>query len=140
MLAALMRHHVRSYLLFSLICLASFSTAGCIGGVGTSCFEDNECNGDLTCCKIGSEFSQGQCETVDVCNQRMGEGGMGGDGGASGAGGSTGGTGGGGVGGSGGTGGVGGAGGSGGAGGAGGMSGGAGGSGGQTGTGGQPAP
>lgn len=147
MLAAPMRHDVSSCLLFALFCLASLLPVGCVGGVGTSCFQDGECNGALTCCKIGSVFSQGQCETQEVCAQRQGGGGTGGDGGTSGTGGSTGG-----AGGDGGSGGAGGAAGAAGSGGAGGMSGAGGmggggmggggmsGAGGQGGMGGQPAP
>ena len=133
MLAALMRHIASSRLGFAWICLllfAGFSAAGCVGGVGTTCFQSNECDGELICCHIGSQFNQGSCETRTVCDElRQGSGGTDGNGGAGGEGG---------VGGSGGTGGVGGEGGVGGAGGSGGA-GGQGGSGGGAGSGGAPA-
>lgn len=121
MLAALMRHIVSSRLGFALICLIPFaasSVAGCVGGPGTTCFQDDECNGSLICCHIGSPFNQGSCETTEVCNDmRPGTGGTGGTG-ATGGMGATGGTGGaGGVGGNGGSSGNGGASGQGGAGG-----------------------
>lgn len=141
MLAALMRHIVASRLGFAWICLVLFagsslagsSLAGCVGGVGTTCFQPDECDGELICCHIGSQFMQGSCETQLVCEElRQGSGGTGGDGGAGGEGG---------VGGAGGTGGaggevgIGGAGGTGGGGGAGGQ----GGTGGSAGSGGAPA-
>ena len=120
---ALMHHIVSSRLGFVLICLLSFgavSFGGCVGGVGTTCFQDDECDGSLICCHIGSSFNQGSCQTQQDCNDMQGTGGTGGTG-------ATGGTGG--------AGGEGGMSGAGGAGGQGGMSG-AGGSGGQAGMGG----
>ncbi len=104
--------------------------AACVGDVGTTCFHDDECNGELICCHLGSPFTQGTCETVPVCDERRGgaggeggAGGMGGEGGIGGAGGMGGAGGAGGMGGAGGAGGIGGEGGTGGAGGAGGMGG-----------------
>ena len=132
MLAALMRHIVSSRLGFALICLlpcllfGGLSLSGCVGGVGTTCFQNDECDDPLICCHIGSSFTQGSCQTVQECDDMQGTGGAGGTGGADGTGG---------TGGIGGTGGAGGAGGMGGVGGAGGA-GGAGGSGGQAGMGG----
>lgn len=90
---------------------------GCVGGVGTTCFQNDECDGSLLCCHIGSPFNQGSCQTAEVCDEmRMGAGGAGGDG-------ATGGSGGGGAGGQSGAGGSAGAGGASGAGGAGGLGG-----------------
>jgi len=124
MLAALMRHIVSPHLGFALICLfpfAALSHAGCVGGVGTTCFQNDECDGSLICCHIGSPFNQGSCETQAVCNDmRPGTGGTGGTGAVGGAGGA------GGVSGAGGTGGAGGQSGAGGAGGQAGMGGNAG--------------
>ncbi len=127
MLAALMRHIVSSHLGFACICLLPLigsSFAGCVGGVGTTCFQNNECDSDLICCHIGSQFNQGSCETSMVCDElRQDSSGTGGTGGTGGAGGE------GGVGGAGGTSGAGGAGGTSGAGGQAGMGGSAGGGG-----------
>ncbi|MDH3201236.1 MAG: hypothetical protein OEM15_10130 [Myxococcales bacterium] len=112
-----MRHIVSSRLGFPWICLLLFvglsfagsSLVGCVGGIGTTCFQTDECDGELICCHVGSQFTQGTCETQPVCDElRQGPGGMGGAGGTSGIGG---------------TGGAGGVGGTGGAGGGGGMSG-----------------
>jgi len=55
----------------------------CTGDEGTTCFQNDECNGSLICCHLGSPFTQGSCETVENC----GIGGMGGDAGAGGMGG-----------------------------------------------------
>jgi len=52
----------------------------CTGEEGTTCFQNDECNGSLICCHLGSPFTQGSCETVENC----GIGGMGGDAGAGG--------------------------------------------------------
>ena len=52
----------------------------CTGDEGTTCFQNDECNGSLICCHLGSPFTQGSCETVENC----GIGGMGGDAGAGG--------------------------------------------------------
>ncbi|MGB5811458.1 MAG: hypothetical protein WBG86_13050, partial [Polyangiales bacterium] len=65
-------------LVSSLILLVSVT--GCIGGVGTTCFQDNECNGALICCHLGSVFNQGSCQTSAVCNEMRGTGGTGGTG------------------------------------------------------------
>ena len=129
MLAALMRKLTSPSFWLALISLVLVVlAAACVGGVGTTCFQDDECDSGLLCCHIGgSGFTQGSCQTEGVCDELRGTagtggtagssgaggdggaGGQGGDGGAAGAGGS------GGVGGDGGAGGVGGAGGQGGA-------------------------
>ncbi len=121
----LMRH-ITSHLVWpALVCVVLL--VACVGDEGTTCFHDDECNGALICCHVGSPFTQGTCETQKICSDMQG--GTGGAGGAAGAGGS-GGAGGaageggmGGAGGSAGEGGMSGAGGSGGAGGEGGMGG-----------------
>ena len=128
MLAALMRNITSQLVWLALICLVFL--VACTGDVGTTCFQDNECNGSLICCHLGSPFTQGSCETQEVCDERQGgiggTGGFGGfgGGGAGGAGGLGGEGGQGGVGGTAGTGGVGGTAGSGGTGGQGGVGGG----------------
>jgi hypothetical protein len=116
MLAALMRNitsHLVWLALISVVLLVS-----CTGDEGTTCFHDDECNGLLICCHVGSPFTQGSCETQEVCDELQGgaggAGGFGGAGGAGGAGGGGGQAGEGGVGGQGGAGGAGGAGGQGG--------------------------
>ena len=143
MLAALMHHIVSARLGFTWICLLLFiglslvgsSFAGCVGGIGTTCFQPDECDGELLCCHVGGQFNQGSCETPTVCNElQQGPGGMGGTGGTAGTGGTGGG---GGMSGTGGTGGVGGAGGQAGAGGEAGAGGQAG-AGGSAGSGGAP--
>jgi hypothetical protein len=50
------------------------------GGQGrTTCFQDDECNGSLICCHVGSPFTQGTCETQAACDElRGGTGGTGG--------------------------------------------------------------
>ncbi|MGD8316467.1 MAG: hypothetical protein PVH76_01900, partial [Myxococcales bacterium] len=59
-----------------LLCLAA-----CTGGVGTTCFQDDECDSPLICCHIGSPFTQGSCETQQVCDELRGStGGTGGSG------------------------------------------------------------
>lgn len=136
MLAALMHtNRLLNFLLVASPALLCF--AACTGGEGTTCFQDDECNDPYICCHVGSPFTQGSCETEEVCDDLQGgtggTGGGGGSGGIAGAGG-TGGQGG--QGGQGGIGGEAGAGGQGGAGGAGGQ-GGAGGRGGGSGMGGQ---
>jgi hypothetical protein len=101
MLAALMRKSTSLYL--SLAFFSLFAVAACTGDVGTTCFQNDECNGELICCHIGSNFTQGSCQTQTVCNDMqggtggtdggvggMGGGGVGGAGGASGQGGSSG--------------------------------------------------
>jgi hypothetical protein len=129
MLAALMRNITSHLVWLALICLVFL--VACTGDVGTTCFHDDECNGSLICCHVGSPFTQGSCETQEVCDERQGgtggtggTGGFGGTGGAGGAGGLGGEGGQGGVGGGAGTGGTGGAGGTGGTGGQGGVGGG----------------
>lgn len=120
MLAALMRKPICSFVPFAFFGL--LVVAGCTGDVGTTCFQDDECNSGLECCHVGSPFTQGTCQTREAClDMGGGTGGTGGTGGAGGAG-ATGGQGGG-AGGVGGSGGAGGVGGSAGAGGAGGSSG-----------------
>jgi hypothetical protein len=146
MLGALMRDICSSRLGFAWICLLLFAgstSAGCVGGVGTTCFQNDECDGELICCHIGSRFTQGSCDTQAVCDelrQNSGTGGSGGAGGEGGVGGTGGAGGEGGVGGTGGAGGEGGVGGTGGAGGEGGVggAGGQGGAGGGSGSGGAP--
>jgi hypothetical protein len=85
MIAALMR---KTTLLFlSLASIAALFVA-CTGDVGTTCFHDDECNSGLICCHIGSNFTQGTCETEEVCLEMGGgQGGAGGDGGSGGDGG-----------------------------------------------------
>ena len=85
MLAALMRKSTSLYL--SLTCFSLFTLAACTGDVGTTCFQNDECNSGLICCHIGSNFTQGSCQTDMVCNDMQGgtggtDGGVGGMGGA----------------------------------------------------------
>jgi hypothetical protein len=124
MLAALMRNITSDLVWLALIGLVL--AVACTGGVGTTCFQSDECDGSLICCHLGSPYTQGKCETKQVCDELLGGGGTSGSGGAGGMAG-TGGEGGiggaAGIGGQGGTGGVGGVGGTGGQGGAGGTGG-----------------
>ena len=114
MLGRLMRNITSHLVWLALVCLVL--PVACIGGEGTTCFHDNECNDGLICCHVGSPFTQGSCETVALCDELQGStGGTGGTAGAGGAGGTAG---------AGGTGGVGGEGGQGGQGGVGGADGG----------------
>ena len=83
MLAALMRNITSQFVWLALICLVFL--VACTGDVGTTCFQDNECNGSLICCHLGSPFTQGSCETQEVCDERQG--GIGGTGGFGGFGG-----------------------------------------------------
>ncbi len=83
MLAALMRNITSQLVWLALICLVFL--VACTGDVGTTCFQDNECNGSLICCHLGSPFTQGSCETQEVCDERQG--GIGGTGGFGGFGG-----------------------------------------------------
>jgi hypothetical protein len=122
MLAALMRNMTSPLVWLALVCLVF--VVACTGGEGTTCFHDDECNGSLICCHVGSPFTQGSCETEEACAELQG--GTGGTGGSAGTGGTAG---------SGGQGGVGGTAGSGGQGGVGGAAG-MGGQGGQSGAGG----
>jgi len=95
MLAALMRNITSQLVWLASICVVFL--VACTGDVGTTCFQDDECNGSLICCHVGSPFTQGSCETQEVCDERQGEtggtggtggfGGFGGTGGAAGAGG-----------------------------------------------------
>lgn len=72
----------------TLIALFVVASAGCTGDVGTTCFQDDECNSGLICCHVGSPFTQGTCQTEEVCRELGGgEGGTGGTGGTAGAGG-----------------------------------------------------
>jgi len=128
MLAALMRNITSPLVWLALLILP----AACVGGAGTTCFQDDECDAGLICCHLGSDFTQGSCQTEPVCDDMRGTGGTAGAGGG-GAGGDAGA---GGLGGAGGTGGGGGAAGEAGAGGLGGA-GGTGGAGGASGAGGQ---
>lgn len=118
------RMHINTLYGFLLVSAGLLCFSACTGGQGTTCFQDDECNSPLICCHVGSPFTQGSCETQQVCDELRG--GTGGTGGA-GTGGS------GGLGGAGGAGGQGGTSGMGGAGGQGGASG-QGGAGGQGGT------
>jgi len=120
MLAALMRNITSQLVWLASICVVFL--VACTGDVGTTCFHDDECNGSLICCHVGSPFTQGSCETQEVCDERQG--GTGGTGGAGGFGGTGGAGGAGGLGGEGGQGGVGGTAGTGGTGGQGGVGGG----------------
>ena len=89
MLAALMAQlnvslGLRSF--FLACAVGSFS--GCTGDVGTTCFQDDECNDGLLCCHVGSPFNQGTCQTVQGCDDMiMGGGGTGGSAGTAGQGG-----------------------------------------------------
>jgi hypothetical protein len=86
MLAALMREFT-----FPWLCLTSFcalALVACTGGVGTTCFQNDECDSGLICCHVGSPFTQGTCQTEAVCDDIGG-----GTGGTSGAGGTGGGAG-----------------------------------------------
>ena len=90
MLAALMRNITSHLVRLASICLVLL--AACTGDTGTTCFQTNECNGLLICCHVGSPFTQGSCETQEVCDELQGgAGGTGGFGGAAGAGGAAGG-------------------------------------------------
>ncbi|MGB3052764.1 MAG: hypothetical protein WBB42_17310 [Polyangiales bacterium] len=54
----------------------------CVGGVGTTCFQTDECDGSLICCHLSSPFTQGFCESQLVCDDlRGGQGGADGQGG-----------------------------------------------------------
>lgn len=86
MLAALMRNITSHLVRLASICLVLL--AACTGDTGTTCFQTDECNGLLICCHVGSPFTQGSCETQEVCDELQGgAGGTGGFGGAAGAGG-----------------------------------------------------
>ena len=86
MLAALMRNitsHLVSLALFCVVFLVA-----CTGDTGTTCFQADECNGSLICCHVGSPFTQGSCETQEICDELQGgAGGTGGSAGAAGTGG-----------------------------------------------------
>ncbi len=86
MLAALMRFITSPLLwLFSVFLLL---LVACVGGVGTTCFQDDECDGSLICCHLSSPFTQGFCEDFEVCEELRGnQGGAGGQGGTAGQGG-----------------------------------------------------
>lgn len=86
MLAALMRFITSPLLwLFSVFLLL---LVACVGGVGTTCFQNDECDGSLICCHLSSPFTQGFCEDEGVCSDLRGnQGGAGGNGGSAGAGG-----------------------------------------------------
>jgi len=84
MLGRLMRNLTSHLVWLALVCVVLL--VACTGDVGTSCFHDDECNGSLICCHVGTLFTQGSCETDEVCQERQG--GAGGTGGAAGAGGS----------------------------------------------------
>ena len=90
MLAALM--HKTSFLWLSLASICVLLFAACTGGVGTTCFQNDECNSGLICCHVGSPYTQGSCQTEEVCiDMGGGTGGTGGTGGAGAAGGQAGG-------------------------------------------------
>jgi hypothetical protein len=86
MLAALMRFITSPLLwLFSVFLLL---LVACVGGVGTTCFQTDECDGSLICCHLSSPFTQGFCDTQFVCDDLRGnQGGAGGQGGTAGQGG-----------------------------------------------------
>lgn len=85
MLAALMRKSPSLWLCSAFFSV--FATAACVGGVGTTCFQDDECDSGLICCHVGSNFNQGSCQTEVVCmDMQGGTGGGGGEGGSGGTG------------------------------------------------------
>ena len=86
MLAALMRFITSPFLwLFSVFLLL---LVACVGSVGTTCFQNDECDGSLICCHLSSPFTQGFCEDEEVCADLRGNvGGAGGQGGTAGQGG-----------------------------------------------------
>jgi len=84
MLCRLMRNITPQRVWLALVCVVLL--VACTGGAGTTCFQDDECNGELICCHVGSPFTQGTCETVAFCDELQG--GTGGTGGAAGTGGS----------------------------------------------------
>ena len=84
MLCRLMRNITPQRVWRALLCVVLL--VACTGGAGTTCFQDDECNGELICCHVGSPFTQGTCETVAFCDELQG--GTGGTGGAAGTGGS----------------------------------------------------
>jgi len=87
MLCRLMRNITPQRVWLALVCVVLL--VACTGGAGTTCFQDDECNGELICCHVGSPFTQGTCETVAFCDELQGgTGGTGGTGGAAGTGGS----------------------------------------------------
>ncbi len=89
MLGQLMRTITSSLVWLASVCVVLL--VACTGDEGTTCFHDDECNGILICCHVGSPFTQGSCETEEVCDERQGgtggAGGFGGQGGAGGQGG-----------------------------------------------------
>lgn len=86
MLAALMRFITSPLLWLSSVFLLLL--VACVGGVGTTCFQNDECDGALICCHLSSPFTQGFCEDEFVCEELRGsQGGAGGQGGAAGQGG-----------------------------------------------------
>jgi len=86
MLAALMRNITSHLVWLALICVVLL--VACTGDVGTTCFQNDECNGSLICCHVGSPFTQGSCETQEVCEELQGgTGGTAGSGGTAGQGG-----------------------------------------------------
>ena len=86
MLAALMRKTTFLWLSLASICVLLF--AACTGDVGTTCFQGDECNSGLICCHVGSPYTQGTCQTEEVClDMGGGTGGTGGGGGTGGQGG-----------------------------------------------------
>ena len=85
MLAALMRKSPSLWLCSAFFSV--FAVAACVGGVGTTCFQDDECDSGLICCHVGSNFNQGSCQTEVVCmDMQGGTGGAGGVGGSGGTG------------------------------------------------------
>jgi len=67
MLAALMGKLTSSWSRLASLCLLLVTS--CTGDVGTTCFQDDECNGSLVCCHTGSNFTQGKCQVDcgDTC-------------------------------------------------------------------------
>ena len=92
MLAALMRKSTFLPLFLASVCV--FFLPACTGEVGTTCFQNDECDSGLICCHVGSPFVQGTCQTEMVCNDMGGgTGGVGGSGATGGSGGAAGGSG-----------------------------------------------
>lgn len=83
MLRALMSKYTFCWLSLASACVMVLGS--CTGDVGTTCFQDDECNEGLICCHVGSPFTQGTCQTEEICaDMGGGMGGAGGDGGSGG--------------------------------------------------------
>ncbi|MGB8330173.1 MAG: hypothetical protein WCE62_08580, partial [Polyangiales bacterium] len=70
MLAPLMRNITADSVWLASLGLALL--VACTGGVGTTCFQNDECDSGLICCHVGSPFTQGRCETQVVCDEIRG--------------------------------------------------------------------